>query len=202
VLRGGASFVNAQVGGRELNFTIAQPGRHWVSNALAVLAVADAVGADLALVGLALGELGGLPGRGARLDVAAGDGAAVVIDESYNANPASMRATLAVLAREPGRHVAVLGEMRELGDGSADFHAGLAEDVVAARVETAVLVGQAMAPLAEALEGRIEFVHVPDAGQALDRLRALIRPGDAVLVKGSNGVGLSRLVSGLANGMT
>ena len=202
VLRGGASFVNAQVGGRELNFTIAQPGRHWVSNALAVLAVEDAVGADLALVGLALGELGGLPGRGARLDVAAGDGAAVVIDESYNANPASMRATLAVLAREPGRHVAVLGEMRELGDGSADFHAGLADDVVAARVETAVLVGQAMAPLAEALEGRIEFVHVPDAGQALDRLRALIRPGDAVLVKGSNGVGLSRLVSGLANGMT
>jgi UDP-N-acetylmuramoyl-tripeptide--D-alanyl-D-alanine ligase len=202
VLRGGGSFVNAQVGGRELNFTIAQPGRHWVSNALAVLAVADAVGADLALVGLALGELGGLPGRGARLDVAVGDGAAVVIDESYNANPASMRATLAVLAREPGRHVAVLGEMRELGEGSADFHAGLAGEVVAARVETAVLVGQAMAPLAEALEGRIEFVHVPDAATALDQLRALLRPGDAVLVKGSNGVGLSRLVSGLANGMT
>jgi UDP-N-acetylmuramoyl-tripeptide--D-alanyl-D-alanine ligase len=202
VLRGGGSFVNAQVGGRELNFTIAQPGRHWVSNALAVLAVADAIGADLALVGLALGELGGLPGRGARLDVAVGEGAAMLIDESYNANPASMRATLAVLAREPGRHVAVLGEMRELGDGSADFHAALADDVIAARVETAVLVGQAMRPLAEALEGRIEFVHVPDAAQALDRLRALIRPGDAVLVKGSNGVGLSRLVSGLANGMT
>jgi UDP-N-acetylmuramoyl-tripeptide--D-alanyl-D-alanine ligase len=202
VLRGGGSFVNAQVGGRELNFTIAQPGRHWVSNALAVLAVADAIGADLALVGLALGELGGLPGRGARLDVAVGEGAALLIDESYNANPASMRATLAVLAREPGRHVAVLGEMRELGDGSADFHAALADDVIAARVETAVLVGQAMRPLAEALEGRIEFVHVPDAAQALDRLRALIRPGDAVLVKGSNGVGLSRLVSGLANGMT
>ncbi|WP_394647097.1 UDP-N-acetylmuramoyl-tripeptide--D-alanyl-D-alanine ligase [uncultured Sphingomonas sp.] len=201
-VRGGGSFVSARVGGRQLSFTIAQPGRHWVSNALAVLAVADAVGADLALAGLALGELGGLPGRGARITVRVGDGEAVVIDESYNANPASMRATLAVLAQESGRHLAVLGEMRELGDGSAAFHAGLADDVIAARVEAAVLVGQAMGPLAEALEGRLDFVHVPDATQALDRLRALVRPGDVVLVKGSNGVGLSRLVSGLANGMS
>ncbi len=201
-VRGGGSFVSARVGGRQLSFTIAQPGRHWVSNALAVLAVADAVGADLALAGLALGELGGLPGRGARITVRVGDGEAVVIDESYNANPASMRATLAVLAQESGRHLAVLGEMRELGDGSAAFHAGLADDVIAARVEAAVLVGQAMRPLAEALEGRLDFVHVPDATQALDRLRARVRPGDVVLVKGSNGVGLSRLVSGLANGMS
>ncbi|WP_294198730.1 UDP-N-acetylmuramoyl-tripeptide--D-alanyl-D-alanine ligase [uncultured Sphingomonas sp.] len=201
-VRGGGSFVSARVGGRQLSFTIAQPGRHWVSNALAVLAVADAVGADLALAGLALGELGGLPGRGARVTVRVGDGDAVVIDESYNANPASMRATLAVLAQESGRHLAVLGEMRELGDGSAAFHAGLADDVIAARVEAAVLVGQAMRPLAEALEGRLDFVHVPDATQALDRLRARVRPGDVVLVKGSNGVGLSRLVSGLANGMS
>ncbi|MEH3102292.1 MAG: UDP-N-acetylmuramoyl-tripeptide--D-alanyl-D-alanine ligase [Sphingomonas phyllosphaerae] len=202
VVRSGGTFVTARVGGRELSFTIAQPGRHWVSNALAVLAVADAVGADLALAGLALGELGGLPGRGARLTVRVGDGEATVIDESYNANPASMRATLAVLEQAGGRHVAVLGEMRELGEGSADFHAGLADDVVAARVEAAVLVGEAMRPLAAALEGRVDFVHVPDAGQALDRVRALIRPGDTLLVKGSNGVGLSRLVSGLANGMS
>jgi UDP-N-acetylmuramoyl-tripeptide--D-alanyl-D-alanine ligase len=202
VVRGGGTFVNARVGGRDVSFTIAQPGRHWVSNALAVLAVVDAVGADLALAGLALGELGGLPGRGARLTVRVGDGEATVIDESYNANPASMRATLAVLALAAGRHVAVLGEMRELGEGSADFHAGLADDVVAARVETAVLVGEAMRPLAAALEGQVEFVHVPDAGQALERLRTLIRPGDTMLVKGSNGVGLSRLVSGLANGMS
>ena len=209
-VRGGGSFVNARVGGRELSFTIAQPGRHWVSNALAVLAVADAVGADLALAGLALAELGGLPGRGARIEVGvgAGNGAgegrgkATIIDESYNANPASMRATLSVLAQESGRRLAVLGEMRELGEGSADYHAGLADAVIAARVEMAVLVGEAMRPLAAALEGRVDFVHVPDAAEALDRVRALIRPGDTVLVKGSNGVGLSRLVSGLANGMS
>jgi len=196
VARGG-TFVSAKVGARELNFTIAHPGQHWVSNALAVLAAVDAVGGDLGLAGLALGDLGGLPGRGARLQA----GEVLVIDESYNANPASMRATLAVLAQEPGRHVAVLGEMRELGEGSDEYHAALAEPVLAARVEAALLVGERMTPLARALEGRIDFVHVADAATALDRLPTMIAPGDVVLVKGSNGVGLSRLVAALAGGV-
>jgi UDP-N-acetylmuramoyl-tripeptide--D-alanyl-D-alanine ligase len=200
----GGTFVTARVGAREVSVTVAQPGAHWVSNALAVLAVADAVDADLALAGLALAELGGLPGRGAQIAItpAGGGGTATLIDESYNANPASMRATLAVLAQMPGRHVAILGEMRELGDAGPAYHAELAAPVIDARVETAVLVGEAMRDLARALEGRIEFVHVPDAAAALDKARALIRPGDAVLVKGSNGVGLARLVAGLAGGKT
>jgi UDP-N-acetylmuramoyl-tripeptide--D-alanyl-D-alanine ligase len=161
-----------------------------------VLACVDAAGGDLGLAGLALAELGGLQGRGARL--VAND--VLVIDESYNANPASMRATLAVLANEPGRHVAVLGEMRELGEGSDAYHAGLAEPILAAHVQTALLVGEAMAPLARALEGKIDIVHVADAALALSSLRTILAPGDAVLVKGSNGVGLSRLVAALADG--
>jgi UDP-N-acetylmuramoyl-tripeptide--D-alanyl-D-alanine ligase len=192
----GGTFVTAVLGDRELSFTIAQPGMHWVSNALGVLACVDAAGGDLGLAGLALAELGGLQGRGARF--VAND--VLVIDESYNANPASMRATLAVLANEPGRHVAVLGEMRELGEGSDAYHAGLAEPILAANVETALLVGEAMAPLARALEGRIDIVHVADAAAALSSLRTILAPGDAVLVKGSNGVGLSRLVAALADG--
>ena len=191
------TFVTARVGDEELSVTIAQPGMHWVSNALAVLAAVQAVGADLGLAGLALADLGGLAGRGARLIVPAGDGAATVIDESYNANPASMAATLAVLAHEPGRHVAVLGEMRELGDASAAYHAALADPILAANVEMALLVGEAMTPLAEALEGRVEFVHVADAQAALASLRRVVAAGDTVLVKGSNGVGLARLVAGL-----
>jgi UDP-N-acetylmuramoyl-tripeptide--D-alanyl-D-alanine ligase len=194
------SFVTARVRASELSFTLAQPGDHWVSNALAVLAAVDAAGADLGLAGLALAELGGLPGRGQRRTVPVNGGEALVIDESYNANPASMRATLAVLGREPGRHVAVLGEMRELGDASPSYHRDLAKPVEAAGVEAALLVGGSMAPLAEALEGRVEVVHVADAAAALDRLRTMLAPGDAVLVKGSNGVGLARVVAGLGGG--
>uniref|UniRef100_UPI00266F4B36 glutamate ligase domain-containing protein n=1 Tax=Sphingomonas bacterium TaxID=1895847 RepID=UPI00266F4B36 len=120
-----------------------------------------------------------------------------VIDESYNANPASMRATLGVLADEPGRHLAVLGEMRELGEAGPAHHAALAGPIGAARVEAVLLVGEAMAPLADVLAGRMRCVHVADAVAALDQLRAMLAPGDSVLVKGSNGVGLSRVVAGL-----
>lgn len=194
----GGTFVTAALGaGRELSFTVAQPGEHWVSNALAVLAAVDAVGANLGQAGLALAEMGGLPGRGARSLIAMDGGEILLIDESYNANAASMRASLAVLAHEPGRKIAVLGEMRELGTRSEELHADLAEPILAARVEMAFLVGEAMAPLARALEGRVELVHVPNAATALDRLKAVLAPGDAMLVKGSNGVGLSRLVAEL-----
>ncbi|PTM45952.1 UDP-N-acetylmuramoyl-tripeptide--D-alanyl-D-alanine ligase [Sphingomonas aerolata] len=198
----GATFVTVQQDGRELSFTMAQPGMHWVSNALAVIACVEAAGADLGLAGLALAELGGLQGRGARFMTTLADGQALVIDESYNANPASMRATLAVLAKEPGRHVALLGEMRELGEASADYHAGLAEPILAANVEMALLVGEAMAPLAQALEGKVETVHVGDAAAALTSLRTILAPGDAVLIKGSNGVGLARVVTSLGGGKT
>jgi len=205
---GGGTFVIARLGGgkmgdRELSFTVAQPGMHWVSNALAVLAAVDAVGGDLAMAGLALGELGGLAGRGARLTVPVAGGTALVIDESYNANPSSMRATLAVLAAEKAmRKLAVLGEMRELGDASHAYHAALAGPVIEAGVEQVILVGEAMAALANALEGRVEFVHVADAAAARDRLLAILAPGDAVLIKGSNGVGLAKLVASLTDGIT
>jgi UDP-N-acetylmuramoyl-tripeptide--D-alanyl-D-alanine ligase len=197
---GTGTFMTVRMGQHEVSFTLSQPGAHWVSNALAVVAAVSAVGGDLGLAGLALADLDGLAGRGARFHVPVAGGKALVIDESYNANPASMRATLAVLAAEPGRHVAVLGEMRELGAASADYHAGLSGPVTDARVETAVLVGEAMRPLAETLEGRVNIVHVPDASVALDRLRTLLAPGDAVLVKGSNGVGLARVIAGLKGG--
>ncbi|MCP3731173.1 UDP-N-acetylmuramoyl-tripeptide--D-alanyl-D-alanine ligase [Sphingomonas sp. MG17] len=201
----GGTFVTAQIGaanedgGRTLGFTLSQPGDHWVANAMAVLAAVDAAGGDLEQAGLALAEMGGLAGRGARFKTGAGDGTALVIDESYNANPASMRATLAVLSETRAtRRLAVLGEMRELGEQSAAFHAGLAGPIRDAGVEALLLVGEGMAPLARALEGHIELVHVPDAAAARERIETMLRPGDAVLIKGSNGVGLSRVVAALA----
>ncbi len=191
------TFVTAKIGEQQVGYTIAFPGAHWVSNSLAVMAAVQAVGGDLALAGLSLAELSGLPGRGARVRVPAGDGEAVVIDESYNANPSSMRATLAVLAEEPGRHVALLGEMRELGERSLAYHEGLAEPILAANVQTVILVGEAMRPLADALASKVNMVHVADAATARATLTEVLRPGDAVLIKGSNGVGLSAVVAHL-----
>ncbi|KQN83821.1 UDP-N-acetylmuramoylalanyl-D-glutamyl-2, 6-diaminopimelate--D-alanyl-D-alanine ligase [Sphingomonas sp. Leaf67] len=197
-LSSGDSFVTARLGEREVSYTLAQPGDHWVANSLAVIAAVDAIGGDLGVAGLALADLDGLAGRGARRRIGVGDGEALIIDESYNANPASMRATLKVLAAEAAeRRVAVLGEMRELGESSGAYHAALAVPIDEAGVSRAILVGQGMLPLAKALEGRVETVHVPDAAAAVRVLSDLLQPGDAVLVKGSNGVGLARVVADL-----
>ncbi|WP_076072586.1 UDP-N-acetylmuramoyl-tripeptide--D-alanyl-D-alanine ligase [Sphingomonas montana] len=185
----------------ELTCTLAPPGAHWVSNALAVLAAVHAVGGDLAAAGLALAELEGLKGRGARTRAAWAGGDVLLIDESYNANPASMAATIAQLGEEAAtRRIVVLGAMRELGDGSDDYHAALAAPLIAADVKFALLVGPEMASLARALEGRIDFAHVADAAAARDGLRDRMVAGDAVLVKGSNAIGLGRIVDAVASG--
>jgi len=204
VVRGprGGSMVTAKLPGAQLSYTIAQPGAHWVANSLAVLAAVQAVGGDLALAGLALAELGGLKGRGERHLIAVGGGEALLIDESYNANPASMAATLKVLGEEKvaGRRVAVLGAMRELGEGSGAFHQALAAPLAEARVDYAILVGPEMAPLAKALGGQVKMAHVADAATAIPLAREAIGPGDAMLVKGSNSIGLAALVEALAGG--
>lgn len=197
---GGGTLITARLPDAELCFTVAAPGDHWVSNALAVLAAVYAVDGDLAAAGLALAEMPGLPGRGARHVVPMGDGKALVIDESYNANPLSMAATLKQLGREPAdRRVAVLGGMRELGSRSAELHAGLADALVAGQVDQAILVGAEMTPLADALDGILPYVHVPDAASAITFVTTEMRAGDAILVKGSNGIGLSRLVAALTD---
>ena len=199
--KGGGTLVTVQLPEANLCITIGQPGEHWVSNALAVIAAVEAAGADLAVAGLALAELQGMAGRGARLNVAVPGGEALLIDESYNANPASMRATLKVLGDEPAkRRVAVLGAMRELGEHGPRLHAELADPIGAANVDFALLVGEEMAPLAKELEGKVEFAHVPAAAAALEALKGRIGEGDAVLIKASNSVGLGRLVEQLSAG--
>ena len=198
----GGSLVTAILPESELTFTISQHGEHWVSNALAVLGAVEAMGGDLAAAGLALADMAGLKGRGERHRIRLEAGEALLIDESYNANPASMAATLRTFGAErlPGRRVAVLGGMRELGESSDDFHAALAQHVSAARVDYAILVGEEMAPLAKALGQTMKMAHVPDTASAVGLVREAIRPGDAILVKGSNSIGLAGLVEALAGG--
>jgi UDP-N-acetylmuramoyl-tripeptide--D-alanyl-D-alanine ligase len=198
----GGTLITAVLPGGELTFTLSQPGEHWVSNAMAVLGAVEALGGDLAAAGLALADMAGLKGRGERHRIEARGGEALLIDESYNANPASMRATLKTLAAEKvsGRRIAVLGAMRELGETSDDFHAGLAEPIEAACVDYAILVGEEMAPLAKALGPKVKMTHVPDASSALEPLEEAVGPGDAILVKGSNSIGLAALVEALSAG--
>jgi UDP-N-acetylmuramoyl-tripeptide--D-alanyl-D-alanine ligase len=198
----GGSLVTAILPEAELTFTVSQHGEHWVSNALAVLGAVDAMGGDLAAAGLALADLPGLKGRGERHRIRVDGGEALLIDESYNANPASMAATLKTFGAQKvsGRRIAVLGAMRELGDTSDAFHAGLAEPVEAACVDYAILVGEEMAPLAKALGQKIKLEHVPSAAAAAGLVQGAIRPGDAILVKGSNSIGLAALVEALAGG--
>jgi UDP-N-acetylmuramoyl-tripeptide--D-alanyl-D-alanine ligase len=193
---GCGSLISAVLLERELTFTISQRGAHWVSNALAVLAAVEAVGADVAVAALALADMGGLKGRGERHAIALDGGEALLIDESYNANPASMAATLKSLGeeRDVERRIAVLGPMRELGEHSADLHAGLAPAVLSARVDRLILIGEEMWPLDQALGGAVQIDRAENVEEAADALMRLLRPGDAVLVKASNSVGLARLV--------
>lgn len=196
----GGSMVSARLVDSEVTFTLSQRGDHWVSNAMAVLAVVEAVGGDLAAAGLALADFGGLKGRGERHRVAVEGGEALLIDESYNANPASMAATLASLGSErvAGRRIAVLGPMRELGPDGAAMHAALSGPVREASVERLVLIGDEMRGLAEALDGEIESAIADNVEEAARLVQAILEPGDVVLVKASNSVGLAALVQRVA----
>ena len=205
---GGGSLVTADMGDRRLCFTVAEPGDHWVINALAVMATVRAAGGDLGAAGLALAEMSGLAGRGARSEIAVEGGTALLIDESYNANPASMRATLAQLAKTPARRrIAVLGAMKELGVHGPGFHAALAQPLIDAGVDFVVLVGDEMSALAAelgkvgdgALGKALPFAHCQSPSEAREALDGFgMEHGDAILVKGSNSVGLGGLVAALA----
>ncbi len=204
---GGGSLVTADMGDRRLCYTVATPGEHWVVNSLAVIAAVRELGGDLGSAGLALAELEGLTGRGARHRLPVDGGVVLLIDESYNANPASMKATLAELGKTTAaRRIAVLGAMKELGEHGPAFHAELAVPLRDAHVDHVVLVGDEMLPLAEelgksaamALGKTMTFAHCQTAGEALAALRALgLQADDAVLVKGSNSVGLGAVVAAL-----
>ncbi|MBI1403473.1 MAG: UDP-N-acetylmuramoyl-tripeptide--D-alanyl-D-alanine ligase [Porphyrobacter sp.] len=202
---GGGALVTADLGDRRICYHVAEPGEHWIVNSLGVMAAVREAGGDLASAGLALAEAGGLKGRGARHRIAVPGGEALLIDESYNANPASMRATLKALKDSAAiRRIAVLGSMKELGDFSDAFHRQLAEPLAEAGVDHAILVGDEMCALAEEL-GKADanplgkagsFAHCGTPAEAAALLEQWgLAPGDAVLVKGSNSVGLGRLVS-------
>jgi UDP-N-acetylmuramoyl-tripeptide--D-alanyl-D-alanine ligase len=195
------STVVAAIGGLELGFRLAAPGRHWVMNALAVLAAAAAAGCDPRVAAEALSRFEAIPGRGRRHELAWRGGSLTLIDDSYNASPAAMAAALAVLGGTPpgvgGRRVAVLGDMLELGNAAERLHRELAAPLAAAAIDRVFLVGTLMAALDEALPADVRGGLWQSADQAIPALVSFLEPGDVVTVKGSYAVHVDRIVGRL-----
>ena len=191
----GMRFVLRTAAGRQ-PISLPSLGRHAVHNALAAAAVGTAAGLSLGQIATGLAISPPATHRGDLIRL----GEVTILDDTYNAAPASMRAALAVLASLPGRRVAVLGEMRELGSGHEAGH--LEVGTVAASVaDLLIVVGPDAEPIARAARaagmaaGRV--VEVPDGDAALEALRPRLAPGDIVLVKASRGLALDRLVGDL-----
>jgi len=185
--RADSCSVAAEIGGVREKFVLAAPGAHMARNAVAVLAAAAALGLEVSRAAAALDGFAPYAGRGARREVTLPDrGKILLLDESYNASGASMRAAFAVLALQPGRHVAVLGDMLELGDAAAAEHEGLRPAVLAG-ADLVFTCGEMMKRLFDTLPAAKQGGHAAAAADLAPLVTAALRQGDAVLVKGSYG---------------
>jgi UDP-N-acetylmuramoyl-tripeptide--D-alanyl-D-alanine ligase len=196
------STAEAEILGRTIRYRVGVEGAHWALNSVAALAAADVVGADLDAAAHALEHLRAFDGRGVATRVEAAFGAFLLVDDSYNANPASMAAAFATLgARKPaagGRRIAALGDMLELGADERAYHAGLATPIEQAGIDLVFAAGPRMAALMEALPPARRGGYAETADALIPVIAGSLRLGDIVLVKGSNGSKMSRVVSALA----
>jgi len=201
VPEGEGGTVTAEIMGRRLTYRLGLPGKHQAINSLAVLAAVDALGGDAAVAMGALAALQPIKGRGQRDRIPLPQGGSVLlIDESYNASPAAVRAALRILAAaapKAGRRIAVLGDMRELGAEGSALHAGLAPDIVAANIDRVFLVGPLMQALHDTLPQAMRGVHRMASADMVAPLLDDLRDGDVVLVKGSLGTNMAPIVAAL-----
>lgn len=197
----GGSTVWMQAHGATHEIAIGAPGQHIAENAVAALAVAERAGADLDLARAALATLKPEKGRGAQHVLSVPGGSITLIDESYNANPSSMRAAIALLAGTApsgeGRRIAILGDMLEMGAFSAQLHAELADPIQAGAIDAAWLAGPDMAHLRDALDARVSVEYRPAVDQLIPFVLASVRSGDVLMVKSSKGTGCGRIVDAL-----
>ena len=193
--------VEADILGRRVDFRIGAPGKHVASNAIGALLAVAALDGDVLNAAAALSHFAALKGRGARFRVPVAGGHVEVIDESYNANTASMAITIAMLGTtETGkgrRRIAVLGDMLEMGDAGEAHHAALASDIEKAHVDLVFANGPQMRALWDALPTSRRGAHAETSAEIAPRLIESLRPGDVVLVKGSHGSKMSVIIDAL-----
>jgi UDP-N-acetylmuramoyl-tripeptide--D-alanyl-D-alanine ligase len=201
VLTSEGSTVEASFDGYRFTYRLAMPGQHWVQNSLAALAAVQAVGADVVAAARAFADIKPPKGRGQRHTLPVNDGHFELIDDSYNASPVSIAAALEVLARaEPGpsgRRIVALGDMKELGSDSPDLHRAIAPQVGAANVDLVYAAGTKMKYMCEGLPGIIGVTHAATFEDLIQPLLTEIQPGDVVLVKGSAGSQMGKVVDAL-----
>jgi len=200
-LHSACSAVHANILGHDVTYKLGMPGRHMAMNSLAVLAAASLAGADLALAALSLSQIEPAAGRGVRRTLGLASGEATLIDESYNANPASMAAALSVLGQAAlgphGRRIAVLGDMLELGPTSPALHRGLNEAIKASHIDLVYCCGPLMRNLWDALSTGKRGGYAGSAAELEAQAVAAIRAGDAIMVKGSLGSKMKTIVNAL-----
>ena len=193
--------VTADVMGEKVSYRLGLPGEHMAVNSLAVLATAKLTGADLARAAIALAAAAPAKGRGVQERLAIAGGELLMIDESYNANPASVAAALGLLgAAQPprgGRRIAVLGDMLELGEQSPQLHAGLLEPMDAAKVDVLYAAGPLMANLWARVGQHRRGAHAETSEGLRDALLKGLKPGDVVMIKGSLGSRMGPLVDAI-----
>ena len=195
---GETTRVQATILGRKIAYTIGAPGKHVALNSLAVLLAARAAGVDVDAAAAALESFASPDGRGKREVVKVGEGEIRLVDESYNANPASMRAAFDLLgAAGSGRKVAILGDMLELGGEAKALHRAISADIERNEIDVVYTSGPLMRELYEAIPAARRGAHAPDAAALQPVVLEALRPGDVVMIKGSNGSRMGPLVAAI-----
>jgi UDP-N-acetylmuramoyl-tripeptide--D-alanyl-D-alanine ligase len=190
--------VDADICGKAVSFRIGAAGAHNASNAVGALLLVAALDGDVLNAAAALHDFSALKGRGARFKIALTGGEAEIVDESYNANPASMEAAIGVLgATRAARRIAVLGDMLEMGAEGAAHHAALAGPIEAAKVDLVFANGPQMKALWDALPSSRRGAWAETSSGIAGDVARTLAPGDVVLVKGSNGSRMNVIVEAL-----
>lgn len=193
-----SSTIQACIAGQNLTYTLPIPGIHWVMNSLAVLGAVFLADADVKQAAENFATLSAPPGRGQRFE-----GLFTLIDESYNANPASMQAALDVLGKSNGRRkIAILGDMRELGNASQQYHKDLLTPLLANEINKVYCCGPYMEALFEEIPAAMQGAYALTSQDLIPFVVKDIEPGDTVMIKGSLGTRMKPIVDALQEKQT